>query len=47
MPLWDGPTWTCENQECRFVNAEIRTRCRNCGRLRPLAVTGPYEGPED
>lgn len=30
MPLWIGKTWDCH--ECGAVNAELRTRCRFCGR---------------
>jgi ribosomal protein S27E len=35
--MWNGETWLCENERCNFVNAAIRTRCRNC--------KAPHPGP--
>jgi hypothetical protein len=37
MPLWVGETWTCV--WCGWVNAIIRTRCRNfdCNKVRAAA----------
>ena len=36
MPLWNGPTWLCE--ECGTYNAVLRKSCRTCGTDDP----GPY-----
>lgn len=46
--IWNGPTWVCPH--CKWVNADIREICRNCGHdsncgefpyYNPLP---PYEG---
>ena len=48
--IWNGITWACPH--CRWVNADIREICRNCGYdsnagefpyYNPLP---PYEGRE-
>lgn len=32
MPIWNGETWDCNS--CKWTNADIRKRCRNCGTVR-------------
>ena len=51
MPIWNGITWNCPH--CKWVNADIREICRNCGHdsnagefpyYNPMP---PYEGRPD
>lgn len=42
MPLWNGPTWDCPH--CKWVNADIREICRNCG-YDSNAGEFPYYNP--
>lgn len=44
MSIWLGETWTCAR--CRFVNAVLRIRCRNCGLPRPEPEAKPEAKPE-
>lgn len=35
MPIWNGATWVCPTENCSFVNAIIRSKCRSCHTPRP------------
>jgi hypothetical protein len=41
--IWNGPTWNCPH--CKWVNAEIREICRNCGH-DSNAGEFPYYNPQ-
>jgi hypothetical protein len=36
--IWNGETWLCESDRCRFVNAAFRKRCRSCNAPHPGPV---------
>ena len=42
-PRWFESDWTCQNQDCQFVNRAIRSKCRNCGRSRQTSEGGPKD----